>query len=111
MARKKKLINHSPYPDHVIEKIARCLWPDIQADFENYEAQQEFATWKANKERQTWQSHTRHHRFGRGVRYAEDRRHDLGQGGLGKQRLLRQKTAHGRGPGRSRPALPDHDRR
>ena len=53
MARKKKLINHSPYPDHVIEKIARCLWPDIQADFENYEAQQEFATWKANKERLT----------------------------------------------------------
>ena len=53
VARKKKLTNHSPYPDHVIEKIARCFWPDIQADFESYEAQQEFAAWKANRERQT----------------------------------------------------------
>ena len=39
MARKKKLINRTPYPDYVIETVARCLWPDIQAFFESEEGQ------------------------------------------------------------------------
>ncbi len=50
MARKKKPVNRSPYPDHVIETIARCVWPDIQAYFESEEGQREFAKWKAEQE-------------------------------------------------------------
>lgn len=50
MARKKKLINNTPYPDHVIETIARCLWPDIQKFHESEEGQKEFAEWKAKQE-------------------------------------------------------------
>ena len=46
MARKKKPVNNTPYPDHVIETVARCLWPDIQAFFESEEGKQEFAIWK-----------------------------------------------------------------
>ena len=37
MARKKKTVNSTPYPDYVIETVARCLWPDIQAFFESEE--------------------------------------------------------------------------
>ena len=47
MARKKTPVNNSPYPDHVIETIARCLWPDIQAFYESEEGQKAFADWKA----------------------------------------------------------------
>ena len=53
MARKKKPVNKSPYPDHVIETIARCLWPDIQAFFESEEGQREFAKWKALQDEKT----------------------------------------------------------
>ena len=51
MARRKKLINNTPYPDYVIETVARCLWPDIQALFESEEGQREFAEWKAEQEK------------------------------------------------------------
>ena len=51
MARKKKLVNNTPYPDYVIETVARCLWPDIQAFFESEEGQREFAEWKAEQEK------------------------------------------------------------
>ena len=34
MPRKKKPINHSDLPDYEIEKIARCILPDILALFE-----------------------------------------------------------------------------
>ena len=47
MARKKKPINNTPYPDYVIGTVARCLWPEIQAFFESEEGQREFAEWKA----------------------------------------------------------------
>ena len=46
MARKKKPVNNTPYPDYVIETVARCLWPDIQAFFQSEEGQREFAAWK-----------------------------------------------------------------
>lgn len=46
MARKKKPVNNTPYPDYVIETVARCLWPDIQAFFESEEGQREFEAWK-----------------------------------------------------------------
>ena len=51
MARKRTPVNNSPYPDHVIETIARCLWPDIQAFYESVEGQKEFAAWKAEQEK------------------------------------------------------------
>lgn len=51
MARKKKPVNNTPYPDYVIEAVARCLWPDIQAFFESEEGRREFAKWKAEQEK------------------------------------------------------------
>ena len=46
MARKKKPVNNTPYPDYVIETVARCLWPDIQDFFQSEEGQREFKAWK-----------------------------------------------------------------
>lgn len=49
---------HSPkkakqeIPDHVIESLARCALPLIQAYFESEEGQREFAVWKGGKEKQ-----------------------------------------------------------
>ena len=43
MSRKKKLINNSDLPDHEIEAIARCIYPESE------EGQKEFAEWKARK--------------------------------------------------------------
>lgn len=50
IARKKKPVNNTPYPDYVIETVARCFWPDIQAFFESEEGQKEFTKWKAQQE-------------------------------------------------------------
>ena len=52
MSRKKKLINNSDLPDHEIEAIARCIYPDILELFESEEGQKEFAEWKARKTRE-----------------------------------------------------------
>ena len=52
MPRIKKLINSSDLPDHEIEAIARCIYPDILALFESEEGQKAFAEWKAQKERE-----------------------------------------------------------
>ena len=49
MGRRKKLINNSGIPQHVIENIARCLMPDIVAFYESEEGQKEFAAWKAQQ--------------------------------------------------------------
>lgn len=49
MGRKGKPVNNSPYPDHVIEAIARCLWPDIQSFFESKDGQKEFDLWKKKR--------------------------------------------------------------
>ena len=49
MSRKKKLINNSDLPDHEIEAIARCIYPDILELFESEEGQKEFAEWKARR--------------------------------------------------------------
>ena len=49
MGRRKKLINNSGIPQHVIENIARCLMPDIIAFYESEEGQKEFAAWKAQQ--------------------------------------------------------------
>jgi len=50
LGRQKKLVNNSDYPDHAIERIARCILPDILAYFESEEGQQEFKEWKALQE-------------------------------------------------------------
>ncbi len=39
MGRRKKLVNDSGIPQHAIEAIARCIWPDIQASFNSEEGQ------------------------------------------------------------------------
>ena len=33
MSRQKKLVNKTNIPEHEIEKIARCFYPDIVRDF------------------------------------------------------------------------------
>ncbi|MBQ4264245.1 MAG: hypothetical protein IJB85_01875 [Clostridia bacterium] len=45
LARKKKLINNTNIPEHEIEKIARCLFPDILAFYNSEEGQREFKEW------------------------------------------------------------------
>ena len=50
MGRRKKLINNSGIPQHEIEKIARCILPDILAFYESAEGQREFAEWKAQRD-------------------------------------------------------------
>jgi hypothetical protein len=39
LGRKKKPVNNSDYPDHAIERVARCILPDILAYFESKEGQ------------------------------------------------------------------------
>ena len=50
MGRRKKLINDTNIPQHQIESIARCIFPDILAFYESEEGQREFAVWKAQRE-------------------------------------------------------------
>ena len=47
MSRRKKILNRSDIPQHVVESIARCIWPDILAYYESEEGQREFAEWQA----------------------------------------------------------------
>ena len=49
LGRRKKLINHTDIPQHGIEKIARCILPDIYAYYESEEGQRAFAEWKAQR--------------------------------------------------------------
>lgn len=50
MRRRKKLINHTDIPQYEIEKIARCILPDILTYYDSEEGQREFAEWKAQRE-------------------------------------------------------------
>ena len=50
MSRKKKPVNNSGIPQHIIESIARCILPDIIAYYETEEGQREFQEWKAMQE-------------------------------------------------------------
>ena len=50
MGRRKKLINDTNIPQHQIEAIARCIFPDILAFYESEEGQREFAAWKVQRE-------------------------------------------------------------
>ncbi len=49
MSRRKKVINQSDIPQHVIDSIARCIWPDILAYYESEDGQREFAEWQAGQ--------------------------------------------------------------
>ena len=49
MGRKKKIINQTQIPDHVIESIALAILPDIVAFYNSEEGQREFAEWKAKR--------------------------------------------------------------
>ena len=51
MGRRKKLINNTNIPQHTIETIARCIFPDILAYYESEEGQREFAQRKVEQER------------------------------------------------------------
>lgn len=35
MARPRKIINNTPYPDHVIDSVARALYPNLLEDWQN----------------------------------------------------------------------------
>ena len=50
MSRKRKPINNSGIPQHIIESIARCILPDIIAYYETEEGQRQFQEWKAMQE-------------------------------------------------------------
>lgn len=47
MSRKRKPVNNSGIPQHIIESIARCILPDIIAYYETEEGQWQFQEWKA----------------------------------------------------------------
>ena len=51
MGRKKKLVNNSIYPQHLIERFARCVIEDIRADFAKAEVQAEFKRWVEEQEK------------------------------------------------------------
>ena len=50
MSRKRKPVNNSGIPQHIIESIARCMLPDIIAYYETVEGQRQFQEWKAMQE-------------------------------------------------------------
>lgn len=50
MARQKKRINNTPYPEYALEAVARCVFPDIVAFFQSEEGQREFEARKAERE-------------------------------------------------------------
>ena len=49
MNKKKKSTNTSPYPDEVIDRLARAFYPAILACWNSEEGQREFAAWQAEK--------------------------------------------------------------
>ena len=49
MNKKKKSTNTSPYPDEVIDRLARAFYPDILACWNSEEGQREFAAWQAEQ--------------------------------------------------------------
>ena len=47
--QKKKSTNTSPYPDEVIDRLARAFYPAILACWNSEEGQREFAAWQAEQ--------------------------------------------------------------
>ena len=53
MNKKKKSTNISPYPDDVIDRLARAFYPAILACWNSEEGQREFAAWQAEQAHHT----------------------------------------------------------
>ena len=53
MNKKKKSTNTSPYPDEVIDSLARAFYPAILACWNSEEGQREFAVWQAEQAHHT----------------------------------------------------------
>ena len=53
MNKKKKSTNTFPYPDEVIDRLARAFYPAILACWNSEEGQREFAAWQAEQARLT----------------------------------------------------------
>ena len=53
MNKKKKSTNTSPYPDEVIDRLARTFYPAILACWNSEEGQREFAAWQAEQAHHT----------------------------------------------------------
>jgi hypothetical protein len=51
--KKKKSTNTSPYPDEVIDRLARAFYPAILACWNSEEGQREFAAWQAEQAHHT----------------------------------------------------------
>ena len=49
MNKKKKSTNISPYPDEVIDRLARAFYPAILACWNSEEGQREFAAWQVEQ--------------------------------------------------------------
>ena len=49
MNKKKKSTNTSPYPDEIIDRLARAFYPAILACWNSEEGQREFAAWQAEQ--------------------------------------------------------------
>ena len=47
--KKKKSTNTSPYPDEVIDRLARAFYPTILACWNSEEGQREFAAWQVEQ--------------------------------------------------------------
>ena len=60
MPRKKKPVYHSDLSEHVIESIARLIYPDIVAYYESEEGQREFAEWMAQQEAEQAKTESEH---------------------------------------------------
>ena len=51
--KKKKSTNTSPYPDEVIDRLARTFYPAILACWNSEEGQRELAAWQAEQAHHT----------------------------------------------------------
>ena len=51
--KKKKSTNTSPYPDEVIDRLARAFYPAILACWNSEEGQREFAAWQVEQAHHT----------------------------------------------------------
>ena len=62
MSRKRKPINNSGIPQHIIEPIARCILPDIIAYYETEEGQRQFQEWKTMQEAEQAEGKAKKHK-------------------------------------------------
>ena len=52
MAGRKKIVKKTNISEHEIEKIIRCLFPDILAFYNREEGQREFEKWKLDRNKE-----------------------------------------------------------